>query len=311
MLLSPRALLLAAAFGLAAPAGAAASITLAYDAQRPALRVDERGNAEVSWTAGGTRRYLLVPPAGRVYPGRRLAGADVSRPGTAAAVPFRRVLRRTPDGRLWALQAWRVKPGGPIELRFSRWRGKPPEVTLASKPLFNGELVFGRATFGGRPVPLTSPTPEGKRLRSYVYLDRLVGSSWQRIGGVATRADGTYRRLIRASELGSRYRAVVTGPNIGTTLAPDAVSVGPSRLARNSMRLHVEPRDRLNELDLAACSQFPRADRVVRSRSPGLPRDRCESTRARSGFEGRRPSSRGSREPTGVSPRRSESRPRR
>ena len=44
------------------------------------------------------------------------------------------------------------------------------------------------------------------------------------MGGVATRSNGTFRRLLKPSELGSRYRAIVTGPNIGATLAPDAVS---------------------------------------------------------------------------------------
>ena len=206
-------------------AAASASITVATDAQRPALRVDGAGNAEVSWTAGDERRYVLVPPTGPVFPGRRLSGADVSRPAAAPALPSRRVLRRTPDGRLWALQAWRVRPGGPVELRFSRWRGEPPLVTLAAELAFEGELLSGRATFAGRAVPLTSPTPEGTRLRSFVYLDRLVGGSWRRVGGVATRANGGFRRLLKASELGTRYRAIVVGPNIGTTLAPDGASV--------------------------------------------------------------------------------------
>ena len=218
-------LIVVSAVALAGAAGASASIAVAYDAQRPVLRVDKAGNAEVSWTAGGVRRFLLVPPAGRVYPGRRLAGADVSRAVAAPPIPFRRILRRTPDGRLWALQAWRVRPEGSVELHFSRWRGKTPEVTLAGKSSGAGELLSGRATLAGRPVPLFSPTPEGKRLRSYVYLDRLVGGSWRRIGGVATRTDGSFRRLLRPSELGSRYRAVLIGPNIGATLAPDAVSV--------------------------------------------------------------------------------------
>jgi len=209
---------------LAWAGAASASITVAYDAQQPALRVDSAGNAEISWSSGGSRRYLLVPPTGRVFPGRRLAGADVSRPAGAPAIPFRRVLRRTPDGRLWALQAWRVQPGGPLELRFSRWRGVPPEVTLKAEVAFEGELLSGRATFAGRAVPLTSPTPEGKRLRSFVYLERLVGGAWKRIAGVATRANGSFRRLLKPSELGSRYRAIVPGPNIGATLAPDAVS---------------------------------------------------------------------------------------
>lgn len=210
---------------LAWAGAASASITVAYDAGRPALRVDAAGNAEVSWTAGGSRRYLLVPPTGLVFPGRRLGGADVSRPASAPAIPFRRVLRRTPDGRLWALQAWRVKPGGPVELRFSRWRGEPPRVALRAELAFEGELLSGRATFAGRAVPLFSPTPEGKRLRSYVYLDRLSGGTWRRIGGVATRANGSFRRLLKVGDLGPRYRATIPGPNIGSTLAPDAVSV--------------------------------------------------------------------------------------
>lgn len=204
--------------------GASASITIGTNAQRPALRVDGRGNAEISWTAGGVRRYVLVPPAGRVYPGRRLTAADVSLRSSAPVLPFRRQLRRTPDGRVWALQIWRVHPRGPVELRFSRWRGKPPKLTLAAEPRFSGELLSGRATFAGRPVPLYSPTPEGKRIRSYAYIDRETPSGWRRIGGVATRADGSFRLLVPARDLGRRYRAVLPGPNLGSALAPDIVS---------------------------------------------------------------------------------------
>ena len=208
----------------AVAAQAAASITLGSDAQRPALRIDKLGNAEVSWTSGGTRRYVFVPPTGRVYPGRRLAGADVSRSTSAVALPFLRVLRQTTDGRLWALQSWRVQPGGPAELRFSRWRGAPPKVTAASAPRFDGELVSGRAAFAGRAVPLFSPTPEGKRIRSYAYVERATASGWGRIAGVTTRADGTFRLFVAADKLGARYRAILPGPNVGTTLAPDTVS---------------------------------------------------------------------------------------
>lgn len=209
---------------LACAATASASITLGTNPQRPALRVDGGGNAEVSWTAGGVRRYVLVPPTGRVYPGRRLARRDVSSSSSAVAIPFRRVLRRTPDGRLWALQTWRVRPGGPIELRFSRWRGDPPKVAITTKQRFDGELVAGRATFAGRAVPLYSPTPEGKRIRSYAYVDRAVVSGWSRIAGVATRTDGTFRLYVPPASLGIQYRAVLPGPNIGATLAPDAAS---------------------------------------------------------------------------------------
>ena len=209
---------------LALSVTASAATTVAVGAERPALRVDRHGNAEVSWSAGSVRRYLLVPPEGRVYPGRRLSANDVSRSSTAVAIPFRRVLRRTPDGRFWALQAWRVRPDGPVELRFSRWRGGLPRVTLQAEPRFDGEVLSGRATFAGRAIPLFSPTPEGKRIRSYAYLERLVGQTWRRFGASATDANGAFRRFVRAGELASRYRAVVTGPNVRATLAPDAAS---------------------------------------------------------------------------------------
>jgi hypothetical protein len=209
---------------LAAASAASASTTVATNVQRPALRVDARGNAEVSWTSAGVRRYLLVPPTGRVFPGRRLSGRDVSVATTAVSLPFRRVLRRTSDGRLWALQTWRLRPGGPVELRFARWRGAPPRVSAEARPQFQGELLTGSATFAGRPVPLYSPTPEGKRIRSYAYIDRWNGTGWSRVAGAATRANGTFRLFIAARSLAPRYRAVLPGPNIGATLAPDVVS---------------------------------------------------------------------------------------
>lgn len=213
-----------AALALAWPASACASITLGRDPQRPALRVDSQGNAEVSWSAGGERHYVFVPPTGKVYPGRRLAAADVSRGANEVAIPFERALRRTPDGRLWALQTWRPQPGGPVELRFSRWRGAPPVVTLTTEQRFEGERVTGRATFSGRAVPLYSPTPEGKRIRSYAYVQRDAPSGWSPVAAVTTKADGSFQLFIPKEKLGARYRAIVPGPNIGTTLAPDAAS---------------------------------------------------------------------------------------
>lgn len=215
---------------LAPAATAAASITVATNAERPALRVDARGNAEVSWSAAGVRRYLLVPPRGRVFPGRRLPGRDVSAATTSVSLPFRRVLRRTPDGRLWALQTWRVRPGGPVELRFSRWRGAPPRVTAETRPQYQGELLSGHGSFAGRPVPLFSPTPEGKRIRSYVYIDRRNGRGWSRLAGAATRSDGTFRLFVAADAVAPRYRVVLPGPNVGATLAPDVARIVTSAL---------------------------------------------------------------------------------
>src|SRR5205085_520440 len=152
-------------------------------------------------------------PRGEVMPGGRLSGRDVSRPTSSVAIPFGKIVRRTPDGRYWALQAWRVHPGGPVELRFSRWRGRPTAVVLESvTPRFNGYVVTGRATFAGLPIPLWSLTPEGKRIRSYAYIDRATRSGWRRVGGVAVRADGTFSRFVAGAAAPQRFRAVLPGP---------------------------------------------------------------------------------------------------
>jgi hypothetical protein len=214
-----RASVLLAALALAAPAGA--SITVAYNAQHPTLRVGADGAAEVGWTAGGVRRTLLVPPHGQVFPGGKLATPDVSKP--VDRPPFFLSRRRTPDGRSWGLQAWRVTPRGPVELHLSRWRGVPTVVMLA----VSGSRLTGRATFQGRPLHGYSPTPEGKQVRVTVYLDCFgcpgtVG--WSRLLGVFPRADGTFSAFLKPAWRGTSYRATVAGPNLGTRLAPDALA---------------------------------------------------------------------------------------
>jgi hypothetical protein len=89
----------------------------------------------VSWSAGGVRRTVLVPPHGSLLPGGRLPGRDVSRVGRGIRIPFASVIRRTPDARYWALQSWRLVRGGAVELRFSRWRGAPTAMELTSEPV--------------------------------------------------------------------------------------------------------------------------------------------------------------------------------
>jgi hypothetical protein len=210
---------------------AAASITVATDVQRPALRVDARGNAEVSWTHAGQRHYLLVPPTGRFLPGARLPGRDVSRATTAVAIPYRRVLRRTPDGRYWALQTWRVAFARAVELRFSRWRGAPTRITLATEPFRRTELLTGRATFQDRPVTGYSPTNAGTRILHSVFADCFAcagTAGWTRFGAKRTSSEGSFSITVPLDRRAAKYRVSITGPNRGTTLAPDAAAVSPS-----------------------------------------------------------------------------------
>jgi hypothetical protein len=213
--------------GLLVPA-AAGSTTVADNAARPSLRVDAGGNAEISWTAGGVRHTLLVPPRGRVLPGGHLAGADVSRASSSVVVPFAHIVRTGHGGWNFALEAWRVLPGGPVELRFARWRGAPTVARLSAEQTTTGVLLSGSATLAGRPVPTTSRTPEGKVLKQYAYLDVFTGGQWRRLGGVAVRANGTFRRLAPHAKVGTRYRVVVPGPNVGSTYAPDALATAVS-----------------------------------------------------------------------------------
>jgi hypothetical protein len=209
-----------AAAGLAVPA--AASIQVTSDASRPALRVDALGNAEVSWLVSGTRRTLLAPLRGRVLPGGRLSGADVSRSAPRNLVPMARVVRRTPDGYLWALQQWTRAPSGPAELRLARWKGAPTNLTLT----VSEDALSGRVTFVGRPVFGYTTSSAGRRIRINVYLDCAgcpgARGGWKRMLGIAPRRDGTFRASIRPEWTGSRYRATVAGPNRGALRAPDA-----------------------------------------------------------------------------------------
>jgi hypothetical protein len=97
-------------------------------------------------------------------------------------------------------------------------------VALTTEQRFDGERVTGRATFAGKPVPLFSQTPGGKRIRSYAYVERETGTGWSPVAGAATKANGSFQLFVPANKLGTRYRAIVPGPNLGTALAPDAAS---------------------------------------------------------------------------------------
>jgi hypothetical protein len=211
---------LALAVPLVALAGAAAAHASVWIANAPrtvALKVDVHGAAEVDWSDGSGRHTILVPPTGRLQPGGRISGADVSRPASLH-LPYQRAARRTADGTQWVLQAWAPKPGGPIELHLARWRGAATTVTASVE---DNRLV-GTVRFGGAPVSGTSKTPEGKPMRVVAYVDGYRATRWDRLTGVAPKANGTIALFLRPSWQAAKYRVTVAGPNRGTQLAPDA-----------------------------------------------------------------------------------------
>jgi hypothetical protein len=200
---------------------AAASVGVGSNAGSPQLRVDSKGNAEVSFTFGGDRQTVLVPVVGAVLPGGKLEGADVSRAASKPALPFLKVLRRGPGGWFYALQTW---PGsrGPVELRFSRWRGDPTKLTLKATRERLGVALEGRVTLAGKPIPLRSRMPGGVMVREYVYLDHQIGGKWKNLGGVTIKRNGSYRKVLYGGgPTGSQFRASVAGPNVGAVYAPD------------------------------------------------------------------------------------------
>jgi hypothetical protein len=205
---------------------AQASVYVGTNPTQARLGVDAKGNAVITWVQGGAKQLVIIPAKGQLFHGGAIA-TDVSRRAPAGVLPNALVVKRTPDGRNWALQAWPETPGGPVDLHFARWQGAPTKLTLA----YDGSSLNGRAEFQGKPVTGTTTTLEGKRLKIYVYLDCSgcpgAGTGWKRMIGVAPKADGSFSVLVRPEWKGRRYRALVAGPNLGAIFAPDAQAITP------------------------------------------------------------------------------------
>jgi hypothetical protein len=218
--------LLAASFAVALGATgiAHASILLGSGTSQARLQVDAKGDAEVTFVANGQRVTVTVPPHGTLSHGGSLTGPDVSRPVAGPKLPLALTVRRTPDGRLWALQLLQVQPASPPELHLARWTGAPTTLTLAT----NGTHVTGTASFQGKPVTGFTSTLGGRHPRIYVLMDCFSCGGkpgWTRMLSVPPKADGRFSVYIQPQWKGTRYRASVAGPNLGTTLAPDAQAV--------------------------------------------------------------------------------------
>ena len=204
--------------GCVAASSALGSVWITNGAERAQLSADSAGDAAVRW--GQTT--LLVPLHGKVVHSA-LPGPDVSRPASAPGLAFTPVVRRTPSGWLLAVQTWDVA-GQPVALHLARWKGEPTQLTLTAA----GTRLTGTASFQGKPLPAVSPTPSGTPVRTYVYIDcfgcAASPTGWSAMLGVRPKADGSFSVLLRPSWMGTRYRASVSGPNVGATLAPDALA---------------------------------------------------------------------------------------
>jgi len=207
---------------LALAPAAYASVGVGSGAAAPKLRVDAKGNAEISYTQDGAQKTVLVPASGTVLYGGHLAGADVSKPAKSPVLPFVKVLRSGPKGWMYALQIWPARVGAP-ELRFSRWQGEPTKLTFTATQEHLGIALQGTVTYAGKPIPMVSKAPGGVVIREYVYIDQQVGKQWNVLGGASVAKNGTYRRVLYGGQSGDGFRASVAGPNIGAVYAPDVI----------------------------------------------------------------------------------------
>ena len=95
------------------------------------------------------------------------------------------------------------------------------------------ELLRGRVTFHGRPVSGYWRTLEGTPIRHTAVFECfacLGKPGWTWFDARPTRSNGTFAMTVAPRAIASRYRATMPGPNIGSTLAPDASAVAVSSL---------------------------------------------------------------------------------
>jgi hypothetical protein len=228
MLTAPRLVLLGCLLALviAAPAGAALKID--SDTTSAKLAVSADGRAQVTWTKGGKKRTAVVSGTSVRYAG---AIAKTSKAvSVTPTVPFAIVQLQLPNGMQFALQRVRrlgqFGKLGPEELYLARWRGEPTALTLTEQ----GGRICGTVSYHDNPVFGSEHTASGNPLDALgrnIYLDSLRPTGWYRMLGVLARPLG-YAFLVRDEWVGTRYRALVVGPNSSGDLAPVASAETPA-----------------------------------------------------------------------------------
>jgi hypothetical protein len=218
----------------AAPTGARASLKISAATSSERLEVDAAGRAEIDWHVGA-RTWSAVVEGDRITYGRTLPDSATARRVSPTVVDAL-VEEVLPDGEHFALQklqrTGQFGARGPFELRFARWHGAPPVLTLRGEWAESATFprLCGTATYHGKPFFGLRHTISGNPLDDFgrnVYLDVKRPGGWYRIMGVLTHPDG-YALLLRTGRwLGPTFRALVVGPNVDGDLAPDVVATAP------------------------------------------------------------------------------------
>jgi hypothetical protein len=208
-----RIVVLLAVLAAALPGAAAASELIDRNATGLSLKVNDQGQALLTYTAAGRLKHVLVwgaidarhPTAGvaqvkfRVdYSGgwgsfRKLVWKDfknVCARYTGPPLAWQTTACTAPDGTYWAVQSWQrplpdlgftpwLAAQSAVELRISHWTGSNiAALEVHSDWVYGGrfEELFGRMTYLGQPVHGFKTTSTGVPLDTYgrnLYLDTL------------------------------------------------------------------------------------------------------------------------------------------
>jgi hypothetical protein len=233
---------------------AAASEIIDRNAQNVRLAVDARGQALVSYTSGGRMMHVRAwgavdarqPTTSRPqvsfrkdYSGRSWTSfRNQCRAYDGPTLAFQVAACAAPDGSYWALQSWRrtlpnfdgrARSGlGAWELHLSHWSAPIAKLEAWTDWVYGGRYhhLFGRLTYGGKPVYGFSATRVGSPLDGYgrnIYVDTLdsrYGKGWRRENAfLAHRPTGIfcygfYRFTSRGPGNGARYRLTAIGPGV-------------------------------------------------------------------------------------------------
>jgi hypothetical protein len=216
------------------PASASASLRISAWTSGERLTVMRNGTAQITWREAGHKRVAIIRGGHVIYRGHVARAHDGRQVKPSVAYGVAEVV--LPNGTHYALQRVRrlgqFGQRGAPELRFARWRGAKPRLALTSEWAYNGRLprICGTATYHGRPFFGGRHTLSGRPLDALgrnVYIDVLRPGGWFRIMGVLTRPRGFALLIREPAWRGSRYRALVPGPNVDGDLAPDVTASAP------------------------------------------------------------------------------------
>ena len=211
---------LAALLAVFSAAPAHASELVDRNASGVALAVNEKGEALLTYRAGGELKRVLAWGAINAIPptrSRKQVEFELDYSGgykkyqrdywktfgsacggyDGPALTWKVKACRAPDGSYWALQAWqRALPNYGIaptpqqavwELRLSHWNGELPVLTVKTDWAYRRyDHLYGSFTYGGGGVYGFSSTPAGVPLDTYgrnLYVDTFnssYGSGWKR-----------------------------------------------------------------------------------------------------------------------------------